>query len=1163
MLGTASFIVTALPAEASTALVSGSTSATQVGTTGAITVTSPQNVSSASNVLLLQVQVFGPNSTGVGTISDTKTGTWTALGQTTVSGDTQFTLWQCTNPQAGVEHAVTWTPSAADSWGSLIVMSEWAGGPFTIDKMASVLTSSGTSEATPSVTPSTAGELIPGVADETGGSPWTSPTNSFTAMTTPNNANVMAYLVDSATSAISTAWSVSPADAGATAIFTLSSSGSFTVTFNGNGSTGGSMSPESSSTPAALTTNTYTLTGSTFTGWNTATNDTGTAYANGATYPFTGSTTLYAQWTDLTEAGTFPVNTKVLGGTTLSVNPQKVGDLLIFSSQIWSQTITVTGVTCPEAGAWQLAKRYVDTVNGVITEEIWWAVVTSTGPTTITAAYSGSVAALSPELVSDSFTSANPSSWSFVSGSGAATTNTTAITFPSVTSGGNAVQLYWGYVESTAIVSPGSTSGFAYATTSAANLTTSNDGLNPSTGYAPTASETAGSNNTSIAAIFAVGPATQTISYTSTAPTNATVGGGTYTPTATGGASGNPVVITLDSTSTGCTLTAGVVSFTSVGVCVIDANQAGNSNYAVALQVQQLISDRNSGGGWVQTGSQNTTATQNNYLQGVSCVSVSDCWAVGYYYTGSYRQTLIEQYNGTSWSIVSSPNTSATQNNYLEGVTCVSATDCWAVGYYLNSYNQTLIEQWNGTSWSIVSSPNASTLYNYLYSVTCVSATDCWAVGPYYTGAFQTLIEQYNGTSWSIVSSPNTSPSYNNYLYSVTCVNASACWATGYYVNASPNYLQTLIEKWNGASWSIVSSPNTSMTQNNVLEGVTCVSASDCWAVGYYLNSYNQTLIEQWNGTSWSIVSSANPSTFDYLFAITCVSATDCWAVGDSGLGGPQLIEQWNGTSWSTDLSTGGGTNDGVSCVSASDCWAVGYYMPGSYYQTFIEQLLPLPQTITITSTVPSSATVGGAPYTATATSTSGLAVTISLDGTSTACSLTSGTSPVVVSFTAVGTCVIDANQAGNGNYLGAPQAQQSFSVAIGSQTINFNSPSGPASPTVGGATYPATPPIPAIATATSGLTVSISSTTTSVCTVATNTVTFVGAGTCTLDANQSGNTNFTAATQVTQSFTVSNARYTSISCPIGSSFCVAVTNTGKEVIWSANLQNVPSYLTK
>src|SRR5205085_6195448 len=94
------------------------------------------------------------------------------------------------------------------------------------------------------------------------------------------------------------------------------------------------------------------------------------------------------------------------------------------------------------------------------------------------------------------------------------------------------------------------------------------------------------------------------------------------------------------------------------------------------------------GPGWSLVTSSNTGATQTNYLNGTTCVSASDCWAVGYYNNGSggsgAAQTLIEHWNGTSWAIVFSPNTSATQTNYLNSVTCTSAVNCWAAGYYFN-----------------------------------------------------------------------------------------------------------------------------------------------------------------------------------------------------------------------------------------------------------------------------------------------------------------------------------------------------------------------------------------------------------------------------------------------------------------------------------------------
>ncbi len=75
-----------------------------------------------------------------------------------------------------------------------------------------------------------------------------------------------------------------------------------------------------------------------------------------------------------------------------------------------------------------------------------------------------------------------------------------------------------------------------------------------------------------------------------TAPATGTVGqSATLTPT--GGESGNPVVLTVDSSSGSgvCSLSGDVVSYTAAGSCVIDANQAGNANYLPAPQVQQAI----------------------------------------------------------------------------------------------------------------------------------------------------------------------------------------------------------------------------------------------------------------------------------------------------------------------------------------------------------------------------------------------------------------------------------------------------------------------------------------------------------------------------------------------------------------------------------------------
>lgn len=80
----------------------------------------------------------------------------------------------------------------------------------------------------------------------------------------------------------------------------------------------------------------------------------------------------------------------------------------------------------------------------------------------------------------------------------------------------------------------------------------------------------------------------QTITFTSTAPVGALVGGATYTVAATGGASGNPVVFTIDPAAAGvCSIAGTAVSFSGPGTCMINANQVGGSGYAPAPQAQQ------------------------------------------------------------------------------------------------------------------------------------------------------------------------------------------------------------------------------------------------------------------------------------------------------------------------------------------------------------------------------------------------------------------------------------------------------------------------------------------------------------------------------------------------------------------------------------------------
>ena len=87
---------------------------------------------------------------------------------------------------------------------------------------------------------------------------------------------------------------------------------------------------------------------------------------------------------------------------------------------------------------------------------------------------------------------------------------------------------------------------------------------------------------------YTVAKASQAIAFTSSPPSPA-VFGGSYTPAATGGGSGNPVLFSIDSSSGAgvCSISSGTVSLTGAGTCVIDADQAGNADYDAAAQQQQ------------------------------------------------------------------------------------------------------------------------------------------------------------------------------------------------------------------------------------------------------------------------------------------------------------------------------------------------------------------------------------------------------------------------------------------------------------------------------------------------------------------------------------------------------------------------------------------------
>jgi hypothetical protein len=354
----------------------------------------------------------------------------------------------------------------------------------------------------------------------------------------------------------------------------------------------------------------------------------------------------------------------------------------------------------------------------------------------------------------------------------------------------------------------------------------------------------------------------------------------------------------------------------------------------------RTLAERWDGTGWAVQTTPNPSGATDNSLGGASCTSATACTAVGSYGIAGALLTLAERWDGTSWTIQPTPNPTGAKGSSLSGVSCTSATVCTAVGNYTNSGGTqlTLAERWDGTAWTIQPTPNPTgAADNRLFGVSCTSATACTAVGSYASaGGLVTLAERWDGTAWTIQPTPNPTGAGDSSLQGVSCTSATACTAVGNYFDTTAGFL-TLAERWDGTTWTIQPTPNPAGGQDNFLSGVSCTSATACTAAGSFINNAGTsggTLAERWDGTTWTALTTPNPAggAVSSLSGVSCTSATACTAVGNSSNSTRipvTLAERWDGTTWTiqpTPNPPGQASLSGVSCTSALACTATGSY---------------------------------------------------------------------------------------------------------------------------------------------------------------------------------------------------------------------------------------------
>ena len=603
---------------------------------------------------------------------------------------------------------------------------------------------------------------------------------------------------------------------------------------------------------------------------------------------------------------------------------------------------------------------------------------------------------------------------------------------------------------------------------------------------------------------FAVNKGTPVITFSGSAPT-AVVGGATYTPAAT---SPSPVTIvfSLDASSTGCTLSGGIVSFTAVGTCKVNANQAADTDWNAAAQVQRSFAVDKDTPVITFTGSVPTAvvggATYTPAATSPSPVTIVfslDASSTGCTLSGGVVSFIAvgtckidaNQAADTDWNAAAQAQRSFAVDKGTPVITFTGSVPTAVVG--------------GATYTPAATSPSPVTI---VFSLDA-SSTGCTISGGVVSfiavGTCKVDANQIAGTNWNAAAQVQRAITVNKGTPVITFTGSVPTAVVG------------------GATYTPAATSTNSVTPIvftiDATTSTICTFASGVvsfTAVGTCKVDANQALNTNWNAAAQvQRAITVNKGTPVITFSGSVPTAV---------VGGATYTPAATSTNsvtpivFTLDSSSTGCTISGgiVTFTAVGTCKVDANQIAGTNWNAAaqVQRAITVGKgtpVITFTGSVP-TAVVGGATYTPAATSPSPAVIVFTLDSSSTGCSLSGG----VVSFIAVGTCKVDANQIAGTNWNAAAQVQRAITVGKGTPVITFTG-SAPTTAVVGGATYTpaATSPSPA------AIAFTIDATASTVCTISSGVVSFIGIGTCKVDANQIAGTNWNAAAQVQRTFTV------------------------------------------
>lgn len=216
----------------------------------------------------------------------------------------------------------------------------------------------------------------------------------------------------------------------------------------------------------------------------------------------------------------------------------------------------------------------------------------------------------------------------------------------------------------------------------------------------------------------------------------------------------------------------------------------------------------------------------------VSCGSATVCIATatkGPLGASSSGAILMTHDGGKTWSVTTEP-----KYTFLSSA-CATALDCFALGATKSGYytSVSLYTLNGGKSWAVGGFPANS---YYVESAACSTATMCMAVGETASYKGAALSSSNGGRTWKDVPLSSTIPPVNK----ATCTALTCIALSG---------TDVLITKNGGKSWTAHALPT-----GRTFQGGACISATECFLVGYLLTSPEQAAIDVTgnSGVSWA-----------------------------------------------------------------------------------------------------------------------------------------------------------------------------------------------------------------------------------------------------------------------------------------------------------------------